>query len=675
MRLLSSFLSRAVLVGGLLGCAAAAGAGTLVVVRDEAGAKVEGAEVYLNCVHRGVTDGAGEYLLSAAAAGDRVQVRKLVHAGTPAKGNHDGWAYHVWLTNIVMENDGTQRDHVVADPTATQGVVIRKDNAQIGLNLVASVEYNATPTNLAEISLGLQRASAYLFDVTDGQMFLEKVRIHEDKEQWDDADIRYDVTAWPHAHVVGPAGLGAGWAHMFLPGPGFDGGSATPGTWPSSAGFRTVVHELGHYGLGVWDEYVKAVPGGGTASTTCTLDRDGDPEGVRASAMAYHYNATEVCADWKHNPDTAHHQITGRSIWGSVASNWASGAGLWKLRTPMTRGVVNPGPTSLSCFSRVTPTIVEVTPSSCEPFRLKAKRPSGVAIVGAHVDLFHGSETVYQGQTDGAGNVPIYGAVPGDTLSLQGFGDSWSFCFWAGGLATVLECGDKEMVASPSCILIPVIPWPTLDLDDLLVAIEFPMEEQPFPIDVVMDQDGFGPRPVTLAYDHQKRAYVGRYQVDAARGLSFNASLKWSGGQGASTTTLRLSGARFDERGPDPQYPAEAWPLLVADGDVNVTVTGRSLPTGTGVLAGRTLLPGAVPQGWTLAGGPYVVTGARPLLEPVGLELRYRDGEQPAAANLSVHRHDGQRWVPLGTEVDPQARQARASIFEWGIYAVLARMP
>ena len=134
-------------------------AATLVMVRDDAGAPVGGAEVYQNCTYRGLTNASGQLTLAGAAAGDRLQVRKLVYTGSTNKANHGApaWAYHVWLTNIVQHDNGSQSYHLVTNPGATQEVVTARQNAQIGFNVVASVAYNASPANLNDIALGLSR--------------------------------------------------------------------------------------------------------------------------------------------------------------------------------------------------------------------------------------------------------------------------------------------------------------------------------------------------------------------------------------------------------------------------------------------------------------------------------------------------------------------------------------
>ncbi|HET8644957.1 MAG TPA: hypothetical protein VFO85_05685, partial [Vicinamibacteria bacterium] len=369
-------------LGLLLSLPASAQAQSVVVVRDEGGALVRDAEVSRNCTLQGLTSGAGLLILPALSAGDHLQVRKLVHTGPSMKGGHDGWSYHAWRTNITMENDGRQTDLTVSDPSVAQNVGLRRQNTQIGWNLLASVEYNASAANLDEIARGLQSASRYLFDVSDGQFFIEQAAIHEERQGWADADLQFFANMWPNANgsVGGPAVLAGSAHHMYLPGPGFDGAGYMPGTWPTASGFRTLVHEHGHYGLGLWDEYKRL---GGSAR--CTLDRDSVPEERRASIMQSQFNATELCHDGNHNPMTDQGEVNGQSTWATIAALWSNAA--WTLRTPMTRGIVNPGPDDLSCFARLTPRVVTVAGEACAGLRLTARGTSGAPVVDVPVDL------------------------------------------------------------------------------------------------------------------------------------------------------------------------------------------------------------------------------------------------------------------------------------------------
>ena len=651
---------------------AAGRAQSLVVVRNEAGALVSGAEVYRNCTLQGVTGG-GQLLVPMLSVGDHLQVRKLVRSYANRRAAHDGWTFHAWRTNIEMANDGSQVDFTVSDPAAVQNVVIRSENTQIGWNMVGSVEYNATPANLDEISRALQSASTYLFDVTDGQFFLEQVTLYEDRQYWSDADYQFFAHMSPSGDFGNYVTMDSrGW-HMYLPGPGYDGvrGRYLPGTWPTAAGFRTLGHVHGHYGLALLDENVQrdGVP------STCTLDRGSVTEERRATIMDTWIDASELCHNGNHNPLAD--QFFGRSSWAQVDSAWSgsSGAFPWTLRTPMTRGAVNPGPTTLSCFSRMTPHIVPAPVEACGPVRLVARNTSGEPVRGVSVDLVHGGRRIYQGETDASGGIALHGAVAGDgaflrpTASQQG-------CLWMNGSATVgSSCGRVDVTSDLQCFYIPVDrPFPIIRFihqgdpaPDVYISL--PASDPGAFVRLVLEQDGLRRQEVPLAYDQKLKAFTGSFAVDTESGLNFALELTTAGPKGEKIeTAARMRGARSGDQG----LMAAGGPLFGADADVDVRLDAGALPEGTGVLVSETVFAPAAPAG--LAAGATVVTvaGERPLAKAATLSLRY-DGKPLVPGTAQIYRLDGATWVVLSTRADDQGGRASADIDAWGTFAVFGQ--
>lgn len=662
----SSFVRAVALALGLAALPALAAAQTLVIVREDTGARVAGAEVYQNCVFRGTTSGDGMLVLSSAAAGDRLDVRKLVATGGTGRGSHDGWSYHAWRTNIVMTTDGGQWSATIGDPAGVQEIIIRRENTQIGWNLVGSLEYNADPANQADIALGMQRASEFLFDVSDGQFFYEQVTLFEDGERFGDADVQFYGAHWPMAHPGGPWALSDPRYHMFMPGPGFDGNRPTPGTWQTPNGFRTFIHENGHLGLGALDEYYRT---GGSA--TCTSDRYAHPESHRASIMAYQYDATELCSDLNHNPATAHGEATGQSVWGTVAANWT---GPWTLRTPMLSGTVNPGPTSLSCFARMTPRVVSVPRPSCAPLRLRATS-DGVPVARHDVDLRHRGRTIPQGQTDDLGELLLHGAEAGDTVSLRPYATGpWDRCFWDASGVVQQSCGPIDLDAHWRCEPIvwdrpfPIIRW-IHEGDPPLVDVRIAAQQAGLPLHLFLAQDGADEQPFALAYDQAAGAYVGSLPFDPKRAAEL--ALRFVGVDGKGTpveTTSRLHGARVHPGGANSQE------LFASDGDVTLAVGPQDLPDGTGVVWSDTMFPLAAPAGLVAAARSVGVEGEVALAQPVVLWLRF-DPSAVKKGTERLYRMEGGSWKEVAADFHPEIGRVSAPIDRWGTFAVFGQRP
>jgi hypothetical protein len=662
VRARSSVVRAGVLALGLAALPALAAAQTLVIVREDTGARVAGAEVYQNCIFRGTTSGDGMLILWSAAAGDKLDVRKLVSTGGTGRGSHDGWSYHAWRTNIVMTTDGGQWSATIGDPAGVQEIVIRRENTQIGWNLVGSLEYNADPANQADIALAMQRASRYLFDVTDGQFFVEQFTLFEDGERFGDADLQFFGTAWPGSHIGGPWGLSDPRYHAWLPGPGFY------GRWQDDPrGFRTLVHEAGHLALGAFDEYRFA--DGRPAS--CTADRAAQPETHRASIMASQYDATEMCSDLNHSAANWHQEATGQSVWGTVAYNWT---GPWSIRTPMLSGTTNPGPTELSCFARMTPRVVSVPRPSCSPLRLRATS-GGTPITRHPVDLQHRGRTIAQGQTDDLGELLIHGAEAGDRVTLRPYATGpWDRCFWDASATVNQSCGPLDLEAAWRCE--PMIwdrPFPRIiwmhEGDPPLVDVRIAAQQAGLPLQVFLAQDGADEQPVTLAYDPAAGAYVGSLAFDAKRAAAFSMRFVGVDGKGNPVeTTSRLHGARVHPGG------ANIQDLFASDGDVTLTADSQGVPHGAGVVWSDTMFPLAPPSGRVEGARSVTVEGEVALAQPLILTLRF-DPDALKKGTERLYRMEGGSWKEIAADFHAEIGRVSALIDRWGTFAVFGERP
>ena len=659
----SSVVRAGAVVLGLAALPSLAAAQTLVIVREETGVRVAGAEVYQNCVLRGTTSGAGMLLLPSAAVGDRLDVRKRVATGGTSRGAHDGWSYHAWRTNIAMMSDGSQRSDTVADPAAVQEIVIRRENTQIGWNVVGSLEYNADFDAQYDIVVGMDRASQFLFDVTDGQFFIEHFRLFEDGERFGDADVQFFASAWPGSHVGGPWGLSDPRYHISLPGPGFF------GRWQDDPnGVRTIVRMAAHLGLGAYDEHRFA----DGRPAHCTADRALQPETHRASIMDYQYDATELCSDLNHSAANWHHEATGQSVWGTVASNWT---GPWTLRTPMQTGTLNPGPTSLSCFSlQEFPDGIPVERPSCSPLRLRAT--SGGAAVARHpVDLLHRGRTIPEGQTDDLGELLVHGAEEGDRVRLRPYATGpWDRCFWDAEAVVAQSCSPLDLEATWRCE--PVIwdrPFPRViwmhEGDPPLVDVRIAAQQSGQPLKVFLAQDGAGEKPVPLSYDPSAGAYVGSLPFDAKRAPEFAMRFVGLDATGkAVETAARLHGGRIQAAGGNMQEP------FASEGDVTLTVDAQALPEGTGVVWSDTMFPLVPPNGRVVGARSVTVEGEVAPALPVVLSLRY-DPSAVKKGTERVYRMDDGSWKEIGAEFHPEIGRVSASIDAWGTFGVFGERP
>ncbi|UXI67537.1 hypothetical protein [Tahibacter amnicola] len=676
------------MIGGWVSLDAAAAS---VWVLDGTANAVHEAEVWVNCELRATTDRAGKAEV-ALAAGDRIVVRKRVISVPSTKGLHDyGWAWNVWHTNVVQNNDGTWTDWTVTDPAAQQQIVISRHNGIIGLNLMASIAYNASPRNVRQIRDGFDGSSRLLFDVTDGQMVLERVSIHEEGFGLASADVQIFAEQWPRAHVGGKAGLQDPASHIFMPGPHFVGQP-----WNSYTTNLALVHELGHYAIGAEDEYGVG-PSGRAAK--CTVDREKFPLQSRASIMDG--DGTEFCHDGNHSMDTTHGGRFHTSVWGTLVANWDDHT--LDLRTPMSRGTVNPGPTTIPCMFRTQFRIEESSTVSCPRYTVTTTY-NGAREAGVEAALIKGGERHHLGITNKYGNLPSTAAFdvsPGDQIDFTKTlaGGPSHFENLVG--STIVEACEGEVVAlKPYRWHVPY--WiPKLDLVDKLIRLEFPLGESPIDrtqLEVLVGQPGIEKHRVEMLADEQNRRFVGRAAIDMARGDLLEMTVRVEQPDSPpQVRSSRIQAAMFHPQGPGTGVggmtpPVDAvdglFNLFAPGGEVGLQVDRHSLEQGAVVTTATTVAPVAFPGGWHAVSAIVSIAADQPLHDIALLRLRYEptkvcppdvcpiDPAQPISADgLRLVRFDGQEWQALSTTADAAHYSLYADIREWGIYAVIAREP
>lgn len=177
----------------------------------------------------------------------------------------DKLRYVLSVDNMRVDRDGLLvPDSLETNPDDTTKTYM--EHTSVGANLVVSVEWKPLAPYVENVEKALRSASNYLYDVTDGQAYLNKVAVYDDKENWGNADVYIHAsnTAWPSAHVWGINS--AVDRHVNMP-PKFTGQevstigvsySENPLNPNEYNNYATLVHELGHYFFGFYDEYIDA---------------------------------------------------------------------------------------------------------------------------------------------------------------------------------------------------------------------------------------------------------------------------------------------------------------------------------------------------------------------------------------------------------------------------------
>lgn len=240
---------------------------------------------------------------------------------------------------------------------ATGDVMIRRDWPLVLFDVAATLEWEpaAASHDVAELRQGLQLASAYLFDLTEGQMAFGSITISTHGKGWAGSDLRLFAANdyRPSARVGGivtqatPYITADGTATAFTPGEifvgrywdGFNAANPITGNWTQPAAYHTLAHEWLHYALFLYDEYQETTTNGrspgyctckdlplvGQSASAC----GGIDPNLAASAMAYHYTASEL---WLHESSSTcqnsdQQRVHGASDWATLA-RWSNLQGL-----------------------------------------------------------------------------------------------------------------------------------------------------------------------------------------------------------------------------------------------------------------------------------------------------------------------------------------------------------
>lgn len=177
--------------------------------------------------------------------------------------------FTVYQTNARPANDRFATFHKVTfEAGMEQQITVSPQHPLVLLNLTVSLEWEAADDDeyLRRLEADLKRTSALLYDWTNGQVALGRVRVLDNKAEWATADIRIyasnlfrpnaalggmaqelaaDASSRGAAVADGQIRIGATWSRYG------DAGGSVGEDWP-----RALAHELGHYAFGLYDNYL-----------------------------------------------------------------------------------------------------------------------------------------------------------------------------------------------------------------------------------------------------------------------------------------------------------------------------------------------------------------------------------------------------------------------------------
>jgi hypothetical protein len=378
--------------------------------------------------------------------GDKIRISKLVHYEPAAKHlGVLGTMYSINLDNAKFDTLGVMSFDTL-NSRGKQDIVL--DHTELRYNLLVSVEWDAAESYLTSLQDGFRAMSNYLYDVSDGQVRLDTVMIFDNKEHWEEADMRIHANnvEWPCAVPAGIKSSDPDWT-TYLPRKWFGNPDAcrngsyseNPLVMTDGLDYRSKCHEFGHYGLGFYDEYSFV----GTGDRCPSIDNYGFMDhqyegwGEWASEMSNNSRYTDPGCQ-----NTEQYYYLGNSCWNNLESCFEKKYGSDSIFVP----IIKPGdperslPSGLDYFpgpnneKYFTPAAMDYDVGALIRFPVQPLPPdpdivtlnveviSGGPVPKADVTIINNyfsmnPKTIYQGQTDdGNGSIRVVGASQSNRL-------------------------------------------------------------------------------------------------------------------------------------------------------------------------------------------------------------------------------------------------------------------
>jgi len=180
-----------------------------------------------------------------------------------------------------------------------EGTVTAGTPAKVNLN----VQYTYEEDDMEAHKNAFQKASEKLFNSTDGQMQFDKIYVYDKDAPRDKMDVLIQDNN--DGASANPGGMGkAGW-HIWI-------SQTHKSTSGAALGQFGIVHEWGHYGFKLYDEYFKsdgtdAYCISTTSEVTCIMDG--------GTKVTPRNKRTEFCHKNNHIADNKQHSKHGESCW------------------------------------------------------------------------------------------------------------------------------------------------------------------------------------------------------------------------------------------------------------------------------------------------------------------------------------------------------------------------
>jgi hypothetical protein len=560
-----------------------------------------------------------------------------------------------------------------------QTLTVSSASPLVLFNLDVSLQWDGRydENYMAQLGSDFQRASQLLYDWSNGQAALGRIRIYHNREKWDDAHIRIyasekqrpmalqggivsgvisDTQISSITYAPGQVHMGAVWNRYG------DAGTSLGDDWP-----RALAHELGHYALFLNDNYLGLDASGGLIPVDSCPGAMTDPY-----REDFPYDEFHPAAGWLPAcKDTLSNQTTGRSDWQTIEQFYPALNGSQTNSGP---SILPLAVTDIRWFGPVTPTLAIADPT----FYLVTNGARVEPGASSRAFLFQDGWALDLGKPK-RDRVVARGAKPGDEVCVyeaseqrlgcetvtQGdeFIEMMRFSGWQPEITVTplntitIQVNVTGVVTTGLSLRAGLYPLSGSEVKELPLAASAGGYSAIFPL----DQPTF-------------EGYV-RVWVDEARP---RREMITDFALGGNPARMRGSGAHM--RGSGARMRGSGAPIMSADGQVILYVDDTQLAADEFyTLQAATAQPEPLPWA-SLVGQAYQLTASRTDMDlsQASISFSYLGDEVPAGEEdwLRVYYRDplSTTWSILPTNLDTYNNTASAPARGVGMYALMSSL-
>ncbi len=227
------------------------------------------ADIYVNrrdgqgFQYAGKTGNNGEpVMVTNLKVGDSIRASKLMHTEPSVKDGHgevDNTMFELWVDSDFIYGDGSYIPFAISSQKTSY--TINCKHSIYKYNLVLSAEWEMNDDYYNKLDIGLKEASKLLYNATDGQALFNKIAIYDQKFNKTSADIiLHESVDGNYCDEIG--GIDKKWElwqilasqlHMHRL-------QIYQYHYPNQSDwYHSLIHEFGHYGFGLYDEYLNGL--------------------------------------------------------------------------------------------------------------------------------------------------------------------------------------------------------------------------------------------------------------------------------------------------------------------------------------------------------------------------------------------------------------------------------